>query len=711
MAKIRNKSPSTEKLDEYRRLISELEATNKSVIDEITEHKRIAEQTAIFRKFAETSRQGFGMARLDGIITWSNAALAHILGYEIPEEVIGTRIPSYYLEDDRRVLENEILPKVVEQGMCTVEMPLVSIHGRVTPLSQAIFLIRDKDNNPLYLANVLTDISERKKAEEALRKAHDELEKRVEERTAELQLEITERKRTEKALRESEDNLAITLNSIGDAVIATDSDGLVTRMNPVAETLTGWSAADAKGHALDDVFHVIAADTREIIENPINSILQKGGLDALTGDTILVARDKTERIIANSAAPILGKNGLVFGLVFVFRDITDEQTLRAQLLQSQKMEAVGQVAGGVAHDFNNLLTAIIGNAQLLEETLEPGSGALNFTRDIVKASTRAVDLTEQLLSFSRKGKLRAADVDLHVIIGEAVKLLSRSIDKRIELKKELTASPATIRGDSSQLENAILNLGVNARDAMPDGGEMIFSTRNVNIDYEYCRLHSYEIRIGKYVEFTVTDTGTGIDLDLQKRIFEPFFTTKKIGQGTGLGLAGVYGCVKSHKGIIDVYSEPGEGATFRVLLPQVETAFSRAPSTSKKELVRGEGHVLVVDDEEFIRNFVSNVLRDFGYKVTLCSDGVEAMDFLKGNHREVDLVILDLVMPKLSGEHAFQQMMDIDPTTRVLLTSGFSRSLTINTLLDRGAVGFLKKPFRIEDLSLEVANNIKHRAG
>ena len=159
MAKIRNKSPSTEKLDEYRRLISELEATNKSVLDEITEHKRIAEQTAIFRKFAETSRQGFGMARLDGIITWSNAALAHILGYEIPEEVIGTRIPSYYLEDDRRVLENEILPKVVEQGMCTVEMPLVSIHGRVTPLSQAIFLIRDKDNNPLYLANVLTDIS------------------------------------------------------------------------------------------------------------------------------------------------------------------------------------------------------------------------------------------------------------------------------------------------------------------------------------------------------------------------------------------------------------------------------------------------------------------------------------------------------------------------------------------------------------------------
>jgi PAS domain S-box-containing protein len=707
MAEINKKDRSAQEIEALRRRVAELESALDELIDEVTQQRQTAEQAAIFRKFAETSGQGFGMGQLDGRITWSNAALARILGHEKPEDVVGTFIPSYYRDEDREILQNTVLPKVIEQGMNTVEMPLVSIDGRVTPCSQAIFLIRDKDDDPLFFANVLTDISERKKAEEALQRAYDELDKRVEERTAELQQEVAERERTEKALRESEENLLITLNSIGDAVIATDAGGNVTRMNPVAETLTGWSAAEAQGRSLDEVFHVVSTQAKETTEHPIENVLQEGARNGLARDAILIARDRTERRIANRGAPIRDKDGDVIGFVFVFRDVTEEQALLEQLRQSQKMEAIGLLAGGVAHDFNNLLTAILGNAQLLTEDLDPDRKESAYAKDIVKASTRAAELTEQLLAFSRKGQMETADVDLHQIIGELVVLLGRSIDKRIDIVTDLQASPSTVHGDLSQLENAFLNLGVNARDAMPDGGELIFSTRNVAVDDEYCRLHTLQIQAGDYVEINVTDTGMGIEPEFQRRVFEPFFTTKETRRGTGLGLPSVYGCVKGHNGAIKIYSEPGEGSTFRVLLPVTESDAPKAPATPREELVRGEGHVLVVDDEETARRFIANALRDLGYTVSQCADGAEGIEFFRQHHGDIDLVILDIVMPKLSGEHVFQLMRDIDTSVHVLMASGFSKSSTINRLLDQGALGFLKKPFRIEDVSQEVARHIK----
>jgi PAS domain S-box-containing protein len=696
--------------------------------------------------------------------------------------------------------------------MLTVEMPLVSVDGRVTPCIQAIFLIRDKNDDPLYFANIITDVSERKKAEEVLRKARDELEKRVEERTAELRHEneerrraeetlreylefnekvlsessvgigtyrydgqcvsanaalarilggtlektrsqnfreletwkssnlltyadevlatgvekqldshlittfgktvwieirfgrfrsdgephllvlvndITERKMAEKALRESQENLAITLNSIGDA--------------------TGWTAAEAQRRTLDEVFRVVSADTLKPVENQAANILRGGEVVGLAGDTILVARNGGERKIAESGAPIRDNEGQVFGLVIVFRDITEEQALLEQLRQSQKMEAVGQLAGGVAHDFNNLLTAIIGNAQLLAAELESGTKQIKYTEDILNASARASDLTKQLLSFSRRVRLQAIDVNLHRIIDEVIELLSHGIEKNIEVVKDLEASPSTVHGDGTQLQNAILNLGVNARDAMPDGGKLTFSTRNVVLDEENNHLYPFEIQPGEYVELSVTDTGIGMEPEHQKRIFEPFFTTKETGRGTGLGLAGVYGCVKSHNGAIDVCSEPGRGSTFRILLPLVKSATTSKTAAQRKRPIRGEGHVLVVDDEETVRNLTANALRDLGYTVSICADGAEAVEFFRKHHGEIDLVILDLVMPTLDGENAFRLMMDVDPTARILVATGFSRSSTINALLEQGAAGFLKKPFRIEEVSQEVATNIKSK--
>jgi PAS domain S-box-containing protein len=829
MAETEGKTGLSERLKALQRRIAELESTGEKLRGEVSRQKVLAEQTAIFRKFAETSSQALGMGALDGGITWSNASLARILGYDNPEGPVGTNVSEYYLEEDKVVLQNEILPKVIERGMYTVEMPLVSRDGRVTPCIQAVFLIRDKNDDPLCYANVITDLSERRKAEDALRRAHDELERRVEERTKELRQEvaertraedtvreysefnekmfaassvgigtyrsdgqcvlanealarilgatrdqvlsqnilkletwkksglladatevfatgvqkrrdihvtttfgktvwleirfnrftsggephlllmvndISERKNVEKALRESEENLAITLNSIGDAVIATDADGNVTRMNPVAEGLTGWPATQAVGRSLDEVFRVVRADTKETVGGQVD-VQREREIAGLAGDTILIARDGTERKIANSGAQIRGENAQVFGRVFVFRDITEEQALLEQLRQSQKMEAVGQLAGGVAHDFNNLLTAIIGNAQLLVVELDPQRKESQYAEDIVKASSRAAELTQQLLAFSRSGRLQTADVDMHQVIHEVVELMRRSIDKRVEIVEKLEASPSTVHGDRTQLQNAILNLGVNARDAMPDGGALTFATRSAVFDDEHGEFKPLELAPGAYLEIEVTDTGVGMEPELQKRIFEPFFTTKETGQGTGLGLAGVYGCVKNHDGAIKVDSKPGKGATFRVLLPLVESAAPAAPVESSRALIRGDGHILVVDDEETVRNVTANALRELGYSVSLCADGVEAVDFFRKHHGDVDLVILDLIMPRLSGEHVFRLMIDIDPSARVLIASAFSLGRTVNALLEQGAVGFLKKPFRIEEVSREVAKNIK----
>jgi len=399
---------------------------------------------------------------------------------------------------------------------------------------------------------------------------------------------------------------------------------------------------------------------------------------------------------------IIERNGERF-IWSSIEDITERKSLADRLRQSQKMEALGQLAGGIAHDFNNVLTAIQGNADLVELTAPPESRVIEFARQITVATQRAADMTSQLLAFARKGQYQTVPVGMHEIIADVVGLLAHSIDRRITVALDLQAEKPTVMGDPAQLQNALLNLGVNARDAMPDGGKLTYATRNITLDEAFCEQHSSELSPGPHVEISVADTGVGMTQDVCGRAFEPFFTTKDVGKGTGLGLAGVYGTVAGHHGYVRIYSEPGIGTTLKVLLPAVSAAPPPAEAAGKAEVVHGVGHILLVDDEDIVRNYATPALEEMGYTVTPCVDGAEAVEYYRTHHGEIDLVVMDLIMPNLDGAGAFVGMKQINADVRVLLSSGFTQNQATQDLIANGARGFISKPFRITELSQAVA--------
>jgi signal transduction histidine kinase/ActR/RegA family two-component response regulator len=367
--------------------------------------------------------------------------------------------------------------------------------------------------------------------------------------------------------------------------------------------------------------------------------------------------------------------------------------------QALKMEAIGRLAGGIAHDFNNILTAIQGNAELLQMDGFPQTDRDDMLAQILHASKRASELTKQLLDFARKGTFRIVAVDASSVLERAVTLLSHSIDKRIEINLDMQSETPAILADPSQIESALVNLGMNACDAMPNGGELTFTTKSIVLNDEACANHIGELVPGPYVEISVCDTGSGMDSETRSRIFEPFFTTKEVGEGTGLGLASVYGCIKSHYGSIQVDSSPGQGTTFKLLLHAAEAACVSSGGQTSPNAVKGTGHILVVDDEGIVREFVATALQKLGYSVSLCSNGSEAVEYFKIHHQDIDLVILDLVMPVLNGPDTFKALKVIDPDAKVLISSGFSQNQTTNGLIDEGALGLLSKPFRIGELA------------
>ncbi|MFP4053983.1 MAG: cache domain-containing protein [Phycisphaerae bacterium] len=385
--------------------------------------------------------------------------------------------------------------------------------------------------------------------------------------------------------------------------------------------------------------------------------------------------------------------------------------LESQLRHSTKMEAIGQLAGGIAHDFNNILTAIRGNAQLISMSAEGDSDITAMAEQISTASTRAADLTSQLLAFARKRKLQVSLVNMHQCIEEVVKLLRHSIDKRIALRTDLQADRPTVHGDSAQLQNALLNFALNARDAMPEGGTLTFTTRNTRMNSSESKVWQARECEGEYVEIAVSDTGCGMSEEVRERIFEPFFTTKEVGKGTGLGLAGVYGCVKSHNGMIRVESAVGEGSTFIIALPVSTEKPAQKPAPTKAYLQPGTGRVMLVDDEEIVRNFAKRVLESQGYDVIPLSDGTEAVEYFRQKHLTVDLVILDMVMPRMDGPTTLKKLRQIDPAVRVLLASGFSKDEVASGLLREGANGFLGKPFSVEELCQAVSIHTPEQDG
>jgi two-component system cell cycle sensor histidine kinase/response regulator CckA len=381
-------------------------------------------------------------------------------------------------------------------------------------------------------------------------------------------------------------------------------------------------------------------------------------------------------------------------------DITERKQLEAQLRQMQKMEAIGQLAAGICHDFNNLLTPMGGFADLLLWKAPEGSKEQRYLHQIKVAAQRAAALTGQLLLFTRQARGERHPVQLNKVVEETRHLLERSIPKEITIELDLESELWAVEADSSQMSQVLMNLCVNARDAMPEGGSLTLETRNVTLDEEYARL-VLEARPGRYVRLSVSDTGCGMSLEVQARLFEPFFTTKGMGEGTGLGLAMVYGIVKGHEGFIQVYSEEGRGSTFHVYLPAIEVAVEER-GVEELEWPTGTETILVVDDEDGVRALGQAVLEDCGYSVLIAEDGVHALEVYQARGGEVALVVLDVIMPRMSGLECLRRLREMDPDVKVLISTGYTARGLAQELVGKGALGVVRKPFRIQDFATAV---------
>ncbi len=388
-------------------------------------------------------------------------------------------------------------------------------------------------------------------------------------------------------------------------------------------------------------------------------------------------------------------------VLIVFLDITEQKLMEDQIRHTQKMDVIGQLAGGVAHDFNNMLTAILGSAELMERYVKDNSAATKLLGNIQKAASRSAELTSQLLAFSRKGQKNSVQICINTTIHEVISLLERTIGKNITLKTKLVANNSCVVGDHALLQNALLNLGVNARDAMPEGGVITFATANVELDSGYCRSSTFTIIPGPYIEISVSDTGTGMTKEIIQHVFEPFFTTKGVGKGTGLGLAAVYGTVTDHHGSISVFSEPGSGTIFKLYLPLSND--KKAAEACVEELIPGSGGILLVDDEEILRDVGKALLEGLGYRVYLAEDGEHALETYAREKENISLVILDMLMPKMGGKETLLRLIESYPDIRVLILSGFNQEGTIDDLKKIGAVGFLQKPYLCMELCKAVS--------
>jgi len=515
-----------------------------------------------------------------------------------------------------------------------------------------------------------------------------------------MALDITERKTSEEKLKRNEENLLTTLNSIGDAVIATDLEGRVVRMNPIAEKLTGWRFAESCQKPLSDIFRIIHAHTRKSAENPVAKVLSTNNIVGLANHTVLISRSGKEYHIADSGAPIRSENGETTGVVLVFRDITEEYVLQERLRQGEKMQAIGQLAGGIAHDFNNMLGGIVGAAELLqlnEDVLADEESKMSL-EIIMQASEQAAELTSKLLAFGRKGKMTSTAIDVHRIVDDTVAILHRTIDKKITIFIKKNARNPTISGDNTALQNALLNIGINASHAMSEGGEIHISTQNVQLGPDDCKILPFELEAGPFIEIVVKDTGCGIPPGNLPKIFEPFFTTRTQGKGTGLGLAAVYGTIIEHYGAITVQSQLEQGSTFRLLLPSSESTIflgRRRPEVT----LTGSGKVLVVDDERVIRKTGKMLLERMGYEVFLAENGLEAVKMYQNMGDTIDLVIMDMIMPEMNGREAFFRIKELDNDSKIVISSGFTKDESLDDLKCLGLSGVIRKPYRSAELS------------
>ena len=514
--------------------------------------------------------------------------------------------------------------------------------------------------------------------------------------------DITERKRAEEQLCRQLDFTEAITSSLGEGLYALDKNGRVMFMNPAAELGLGWKQEELAGQNMHEVIHFQRADRtpRSSEDCPLLGVLKSGQTVKVESDAF-TRKDGTIFPVSYTASPIITEDQII-GAVLAFHDITERITLEEQFRQSQKMEAVGQLAGGVAHDFNNLLTVINGYSDLTLARLQAEDPLRRNLEEIRKAGDRAAALTRQLLAFSRKQVLQPKVFNLNSIVSDLERMLRRLIGEDLELRTVLESDLGSIKADPGQIEQIIMNLVVNARDALPQGGKLTIETKNVSLDDDYTK-HHIAVVPGPFVMLAVSDTGIGMDEQTKARIFEPFFTTKLAGKGTGLGLSTVYGIVKQSGGNILVYSEAGRGTTFKVYLPRVDEGDQEYKRSAESvEDLQGSGTILLAEDEEMVRTLASQVLEMYGYQVLEAANGGAALLICERHKERIHLLITDVVMPEMSGPELADRLAQLRPKMKVLFMSGYTDDAIVHQgVLDEGTP-FIQKPFAPDDLARKV---------
>jgi PAS domain S-box-containing protein len=529
--------------------------------------------------------------------------------------------------------------------------------------------------------------------------------------TSHYQYTFNKRRLADEALLESELKYRTIVEGIEEGYFEIDFDRSLTFFNDPLCKMLGYAHHEMTAK---NTREFTSPATIEKMDQIYEQVLKTGepirvtDYDAVGKDGASIALELTASLMRNPDGDPIGFRG-------VLRDVSErkdaeaqKRKLETQIQQAQKMESIGTLAGGIAHDFNNILMGIQGNASLMLLKTKSSHAGYEKLKNIETYVENGTELTKQLLGFARRGKYYAIATDLNDVIDKSASMFGRT-KKEIRIHSDLQPDIWTVEVDRGQIEQALLNLYVNAWQAMPQGGDLYLKTENVILDADFINNKPYKVEAGDHIKITVTDTGSGIDKETQERIFEPFFTTKEMGRGTGLGLASVYGIIKSHGGYINVYSETEIGTTFSIYLP----ASGKEVQQEKREPIvtvsKGSGTILLIDDEEMIIKVGEELLQELGYKVLVAKSGQGAIKLYKKNTDKIDLVIMDMIMPGMGGGETFDHLKEINPDIKVLLSSGYSINGQASEILKRGCDGFIQKPFNINQLSEKIQGIITPR--
>ncbi|RMD94375.1 MAG: PAS domain S-box protein [Calditrichaeota bacterium] len=640
----------------------------EGIMEDITQRKQgelaLKQSEERYRSLVELSPIPMGVHH-NGILLYANPAAVKLLGAKSEQDLIGKPVLDFVHPDYKEIATQRVQQLYQQRQQTTlIEEKLVTLDGRVIDAEVMGIPIPYEGKEAVQV--ILRD--------------------------------ITEHKRTQNELKRSEEKFRLLIENAADMITLLDEQGKILFESPSVYATLGYTPEELLGKsAIEFVHPEDLPKIRKVLQNFINTPNKK------TPYLEIRIRHKNGTWCTIEA---VGKNLLnapaIHAIVINSRDITDRKKLEEQLYQSQKMEAIGRLAGGIAHDFNNLLTAIIGYGDFMLQSLNPRDPMREDAAEIKKAAEHAASLTRQLLAFSRKQILKPKIINLNTIIRDMGKMLSRIIGEDIELVTQLSPDLASVKADPAQIEQVILNLAINSRDAMPKGGKLIIETRNATLDEEYINTHNAVIP-GPYVLLVMSDNGVGMDQDTQDKIFEPFFTTKEIGKGTGLGLATVYGVVKQSGGYIWVYSEPGHGTTFKIYLPRAEEAEQEVePEKPAVVSLQGTETILVVEDEELLRELARRVLARHGYTVLDASNGGEALLICEKHQGPIHLLLTDVVLPRMNGRELADRLLRLRPQMKVIYMSGYTNDAILENGLLSMETHFIQKPFTADFLAQKV---------